>query len=466
MVTLLDPRGGKTWRFLLPLAFFFFLLSGCLASRPVQAQCCAEAAAAQKADTSMSLAQWGKEFMKWAKQFELLKTIIDIVTSINDFAKKILKTLNDKLGVLIAETHYENLVKAEMDVKMHEDKKITVAATAINSQVAKKVMEDYRRPDVKATCLRIASEQGRSANYFFSNTVENAVLKMLETRFLGPDADGSGPQAAAAMFGLLCPPTQYAALSGFPKPLPRDMNPPSGCSDAKFEGLLSARIVSGAYALQLPEFQDVGKYKIPNPKTDEEKYWVIANDWLFLAAGGRSTPPSGDAMLSPQGVHNTASWAVWASRESAQLQPCAKLIGYLTRTNCKNGGEYEKYKAKCVRDQWLCDAAKKAKLPDGKTDIDVDNMPGFDCKERAQLSEYQADYLRAIMCMSPNGMIGLVGEGGADPAQLQQIAASCAGAWEGFRMHMTEMQNACSEGLDALSRMRMPEMRQSPTIQN
>jgi len=448
--------------------------------------CCSTAlAAAQKEKTVSEKSQWLIKFEKWSENFKLLKTIIDVFDSILGFFKKIFHVTDDKLGVLIAETHVENIVKSEIQTKKHEDENITTAATAINKQIGKEVMEKTEGDaSDTAACNRIVAGQGPAVMYPFAIFCENVVTAGTESLFLNPGADGSGPYYARFAWEMTCPSREAGNPRNRDWPTGDDRRGFSDSCLAPVEDFLSAdltaRMISGEIMpLQMPPFVDqeitlpdgkTATVKVPkldeslleegeDPKENALNYEAYMGQQAFLVAwkgcirsmGPRPTPPTGDKMVSPQGISVLAQWTGLSARQSAFIGQCAKMLCKHTRPSCGQKNGDTTFDGVCANSALACDAAAAlgAQLP-------------FSC--RAPMTSFQAEYAAFAACMGREMEIANAGSeasrGGATSAY------ECMHSFNKWKTQLDKERKAFVKAQKALatSGSQFPETRISPSI--
>ncbi len=462
MFAFLDPRTGRVRRFLLPVLFLLMLAFGSATTvKSAQATVCVcpEITAVNSAGWAANIAKWIQEHADWIQAFELLNTIISIVTGILKLFEEVRDMLAEKLSVLIATEHIDNALKYMAEKTMHQDAKGTIIDSTINGVKADVVARNFRRPDVKADCYTYLARQGLSGNQFFNQSVSNALLQMIETQGIGRGQDEDGPLGAWKRYIYMCGPG-----SNFPKGMFAEMEPPAGCKEEKYSGLLtSSRLVSGAYVLEIPDFKTetfAGVPKsVPVPSNDEQKNFVAAAVWLTNMVGFRPSPPVGDAIKTHAGMVEVAQWHHCAAVQSALAKPCTDLIAKFTRPDCSKS----QYKLECDASKRACDAVSKSSLPNGGSPaIDVSKMPGFDCAKG--LSTYQVEYLNHLLCLTSDRAIALPAQGASVDANTAAVDV-CAVAWSQWQTKLATEQDACTQAAAKMASLSCwPKPNRTPAV--
>jgi hypothetical protein len=450
---------GRPW--LLAFVFLVMLLTGAAAPRPAWAQdCCSSGAAA-------TWSTWLQEKAEMLKEITIIGDMLNIIQFFFDAFKDFVKLFGEKIDLLTATVHIDQSLQSVVQLNLAKQQVGVTIDSTINGVVTQTAVDRYRNPYSKVDCYTYLMRQGL-ANFNFTSTVANALLEMTEKRYLGPDRDGNGPQwAADAIKGMGCSPSGDVPAN-YPRGIPSASVPPDSCKDTtgKYEGLLtSSRLISGAYTLEVPPFkpQTIVGPKVsftanvpnPDPNNQYQMWWMAAAAWLNNLVGARPTPPSGAAILTPEGIAASAQWNHCASVESALAKQCADLIAKYTRPNCNDANERAKYRSLCDLGYQTCNAAAIA-------GIKISDYPDINCVKG--LSKYQFEFLANLVCLTSE-TAKQHALGGASTQQNTQANNQCAIAWMTWQDQLISEQNACSEVAAKLAKLDCwPDVKSYPTI--
>jgi hypothetical protein len=424
---------GSTSRRLTVLALFLSMLAmGVTAPKPAAAICtvfCVDATAATKAETTSLLAQWATNFAKWAQQFELLTQIIQIVTTISNLLGDFMELFGDSMNVLIATIHVENALKSKMEILMHKDKMNVLTETPLAAVEAKLSGKHALPPDPKNRqhCYTPVVRMGLGLESFPA-MVGKTVDEAINNSWRGPGMDGTGPSAAGALFMALFGKSDLG-WEAMGSPVDDPPNSSMVSSDPDFyDAAINAKTLDmlleyPPHVCVKPETECTSG-KAPKPTNKEQKLWVAAELYCYLAAGPRPSPPASKSMLTPDAIVLTSQWSHCNAIRTAFVKQCRDKLKKHTRPDCTDSAN----DALCTFHYKICQAAK-----DGG--VDVKNVIGdgkedFDCKKQG-LSYFQIEQLSRMACLSGQRYTDAFGGGvtGPEGTVMNDICDQSMATW-------------------------------------
>ena len=398
------------------------------------------------ANASMTGANVAKEqtlldrIKNWAEQITAFKFIIDIFVGFNDMFSEFTKNFINKTGIKDAAEHAGVVIKSAVDKIIYEDKIKTTLAVKESQLAAAAAEKAASGNGGSVLCNTIVAHQGPAILYEFALAVENALTSTLMNMYR-PDG-GTGPLYVANSRAMDCHPTTGPRKNDLNSSNKRD-NPPAKCLETDEKGApnddvedidtTSPGALAGAPGpdLALPPIVDVQRtatdgtvttYKAPMPDdsllaNDEsglgaetfvaQQNFIAAMKFCIHAMGPRPAPPSGKAMMTPQGLLMTAQWNRCASMQVLFVRQCARMVAKHTQPNCAG-----KMSAICGEAILACEAAVAlgADLP-------------FSCTQPPSL--YRIELASHMACFGRERLLGGTGEG-TKPTETVQGSNTCA----------------------------------------
>ena len=397
------------------------------------------------AQTSAQIAEWVAKAKSWVTEFTLLADIISWTGILDEVIDADLNTLANLFsGGQSAE--------AEADTRLHEGLGEANAQIGAAETAAKAVGEKTPpAPQNQQLCNIITARQGPIALNWFTRMLAAKITDEIGNRYRGPGADGSGPQYAADERDLRCGKKDGVKtanpLDGYPAScvpddpdlIDADLKVPTYDMVLVMPPLLPQTITtaSGPVTINVPTPYDVDDDGRVNEDYKQQQQWVAAVNYCYFAAGPRPTPPSGADLNSPEGIARTAMFDRVQALESAFVAQCAHRVAYLTRATCD-----EKTVALCVVGSLACVAAR---------DAGVELPPGVSCS--SGLSEYQAELLSHLICMS-NQTVSAEAGAGENHGKLMNDIGLCQWSMSKWQQRLARDSAKLTSALKALKDMR------------
>ena len=395
--------------------------------------------------TAEQLAQWAVQAKNWLTEFAMLSELITLKGILDDVIGDDLNTI---ANIFSAGQHAE----AEMRTRLAQGLVDSAAQTDVAEKSAK--LAAAKTPPTKQNqqlCNVIVARQAPIALNLFTKMLAAKITEQIGNRYRGPGADGSGPQYAADERDLRCGKVNGVKtanpLDGYPARcvpddpdlIDADLKMPTYDMVLVMPPLLPQTITtaSGPVTINVPSPYEVDDDGRVNEDYKLQQLWVAAVNYCYFAAGPRPTPPSGADLNSPEGIARTAAFDRAQALESTFVAQCAHRVAYLTRATCD-----EKTVNLCVIGSLACVAAR---------DAGVDLPPGISCS--SGLSEYQAELLSHLICMSKQTTTAAAGTG-ENHGKLMNEIGLCDWSMSKWQARLARDTVKLTKALAALKEMR------------
>lgn len=379
---------------------------------------------------------WAQRNADWLKALGYIGKIITAIAEVT-------ATVSDWMDKIIKDLHLTTAVKtAAQQATVENDGKLTQAIVDAGVQnvalgVIVGIAADSALPRHEALCRSILSHMLPLLSAGdYPKEVSRFALSMIESRYLGDTADGSGPQYARDSFWARYKQKFCGA------------DYPSGCSGTSTTGTdgrsladadFSFFTLDGGQKLEMTHIKSESKngvtYSYPDPQNTEQKFWVAGLYYCYNMAGGRPTPAAGEKMLYPGSMARRSFWDTLASKESDFAKPCTDLLAYYTRPNSEATTALEEQKKNCL-------AAKRQGV----------DVSAFDNCEKG-LSPYEAEKLDLLICKANQFYLSHAQAGASEPDMMKSID-KCTKAWQAWNTYRQIKISAVTEGAIGLARMK------------
>jgi hypothetical protein len=345
------PR-ARTGRRLIPVIVVAVLLSGW----PNAAFAACPPGCSSNTWASALYAKWAEKKAKIAEWMKQANNVLNVTSAFSGTFDKFRDDSDKQWSRVTAVQHAGSAVQGSTLMNLSKNQNGVIIDSKINGIVAGKTAKIAASPNDTTLCNTIITLQGAVITYSFALAVENALTASMEALGLGPNADFNGPQYGGFANQLSCPPTDPND--------PRHNDPKTGISQNN----------PSADCLETTDSQ-------LDENFEAQRSFMAAWKYCIRAMGPRPTPPSGAAILTPEGISITAGWNHCASAQSVFIRQCAKMVAKHTRPNCVEA----QYKQMCADSMAACEAAAALGA----------NLP-FSCKQA--MTKYQSELAARLAC--------------------------------------------------------------------
>lgn len=352
------------------------------------------------------------EGLAWANAY---KTLVAIAAALGVFSGMLAAKLESLTGTIIKGTALE--VGAQKAFTNIKGKMVDAVADSYTQDVFLKAQLRERVKNLPSQGCGpqtvLAVQQFPLTIRGFEADVSRMVVSAIENTYRREMDDGAGPQAASDNYLIRCG-------NKFASPVDH----PEECVDTTTVGTdgrtlanadLDISTIMGGQVLVLPAFTEITvdeiQYKVPDPQTTEEKFWMAGMLYCFNLIGPRPSPPWGEKMDPPDARTARALWHSCTAKQSSLIKPCADLLAYHTRPSASQTELIAEHKTRCAAAESL-----GMTLPDN-----------FEACEKG-LSAYEIDYVTRSACKSPNFFVEMKNANGKDPA-LMDSSIECSASW-------------------------------------
>lgn len=306
-------------------------------------------------------------------------------------------------------------------------------------------------------CNKIKVCQGPVFMADFARGISRVVGDGISQRYRDAMDDGNGPQyirdQIIYLFGGGPEGTKYANyLDGCPDGGGKCYDSPSATMGGFASADTSRVILNWESELQVPPMKKTEE-KV-NGKTIEviepdikagsqeerdiaqKKAWFAAVRYCYKIAGPRPTPPTKEAMDTPEGRVRRAQWEYCAAQQDHFVRMCTDRVGKLSRPDCKGSD----YKDLCEASKKVCEAARDARIP----------LPPSLKECDGGISLYQAEYLCNRLCGSSRQYQAGATAGAADKEQMRNLAL-CSVVGNTWKRQLLREDEALDEAMTAMS---------------